>query len=83
MMASKKTTYTILLSAFILLFIGCQNNTIEEYVDKDGNKVIREWYNKSQIKSIKTFTNPEQTNYRYMAFYKDGLLMDSATFVHQ
>jgi len=77
----KKTTYTILLSTFILLIISCQHKTVEEYTDKDGNKVIREWYNKSQIKSIKTFTNPEQTNYRYMTFYKDGLLMDSATFV--
>jgi hypothetical protein len=77
----KKTTYTILLSTLVLLFIGCQHNTVEECTDKDGNKVIREWYNKSQIKSIKTFTNPEQTNYRYMAFYKDGLLMDSATFI--
>ncbi|MCD4729336.1 MAG: hypothetical protein K8R74_01960 [Bacteroidales bacterium] len=80
-MAFKNLTYTILLSTLVLLFVGCQHNTIEEYTDKEGNKVIREWYNKTQIKSIKTFTNPEQTNYRYMVFYKDGLLMDSSTFV--
>jgi len=67
---------------FILLVAGCKQNTVEEFTDKDGNLVIREWYNKSQIKSIKTFTNPEQTNFRYMVFYKDGLLKDSAVFVN-
>jgi len=67
---------------FIVLLIGCNQNTIEEFTDKNGNVVIREWYNKSQIKSIKTFTNPEQTNFRYMVFYKDGLLKDSAVFVN-
>lgn len=81
-MTFKETIYAILLFAFIVFFTGCRHNTVEEYTDKDGHKVIREWYNKSQIKSIKTFTNPDQTNYRYMAFYKDGLLMDSATFVN-
>lgn len=67
---------------FMLLFAGCQQNTIEEFTDKDGNLVIREWYNESQIKAIKTFTNPEHTNYRYMVFYRDGILKDSAVFVN-
>jgi hypothetical protein len=61
---------------------ACQQKTIEEFTDKDGNLVIREWYNKSQIKSIKTFTNPEHTSFRYMTFYRDGLLRDSAVFVN-
>lgn len=81
-MKSIRTTYTISLFMFILLVAGCRQNTVEEFTDKDGNVVIREWYNKSQIKSIKTFTNPEQTNFRYMVFYKDGLLKDSAVFVN-
>lgn len=80
-MTYKKLSHTVLFSTCLILFLGCQHNTIEEFTDKDGNKVIREWYNKSQIKSIKTFTNPEQTNYRFMAFYRDGLLMDSSIFV--
>lgn len=81
-MKRKRITYTISFFMFILLFAGCKQNTVEEFTDKDGNLVIREWYNKSQIKSIKTFTNPEQTNFRYMVFYKDGLLKDSAVFVN-
>ncbi len=81
-MKDQENTYTIFLLMFVLLITGCQNNTIEEYTDKDGNQVIREWYNKSQIKSIKIFTNPEQTTYRYMVFYRDGLLKDSAMFVN-
>ena len=78
----KKTTYSLFLFIFILLMAGCRQNTLEEFTDKNGNLVIREWYNKSQIKSIKTFTNPEQTNFRYMVFYRDGLLKDSAVFVN-
>lgn len=80
-MKHKETTYTAFLFMFILLIAGCRQNTIEEFTDNDGNLVIREWYNKSQIKSIKTFTNPEQTNFRYMIFYRDGILKDSAVFV--
>jgi len=80
-MKHKKIANTILLFMFILLFTACKHNTIEEFTDKDGNQVIREWYNKSHIKSIKTFTNPERTSYRYMEFYRDGLLKDSAVFI--
>lgn len=81
-MKHKKLTYTFFLFMFILLMVGCKQNTIEEFTDQDGNLVIREWYNKSQIKSIKTFTNPEQTSFWYMTFYRDGLLKDSAVFVN-
>lgn len=76
-------THTIFSFMFILLIAGCQNNTVEEYTDKDGHYVVREWYNKSQIKSIKTFTNSEKTNFTYMAFYRDGTMRDSSTFIDE
>lgn len=81
-MKYKEFIYTIIFILAMLLLAACQHNTIEEYTDKEGNQVIREWYNKSSIKSIKTFTNPEKTNFRYVVFYKDGLLKDSAMFVN-
>jgi hypothetical protein len=82
-MIFRSKTYILSFFASLLIVLGCKQNTVEEYIDKDGNKVIREWYNKSQMKSVTIYTNADQTNFYYMAFYRDGTLKDSATFVNE
>ena len=70
----------IVLPAFL---ISCQSgNKKEEFYDDNGQLVIREWYNKTSLKSRTTYLNEEKYDYVFVAYFEDGRLKDSARFIN-
>jgi antitoxin component YwqK of YwqJK toxin-antitoxin module len=78
----EKIQYIFIIPFIGAFLFGCNQSTSEEFTDEEGNLVIREWYNKTQVKSVKTYLNTEQTAYQYIAFYRDGIMRDSATYIN-
>jgi len=72
--------YSIFIVALISL-ASC-NNKITKETDQHGNTVIKEWYNKSQVKSIKTILSKSVNDYIYILYDKDGRLLDSARYIN-
>lgn len=63
------------------LFTSCKNRITEE-TDQYGNKVIKEWYTKTRIKSIKTIFNIIPSDYLLVKYDKDGSLVDSVRYLN-
>ncbi len=65
----------------LALFTGCKNKITEE-TDTSGNKIIKEWFGKNRIKSIKIFYQGVQNDYLQIKYNKKGNLVDSARFIN-
>jgi hypothetical protein len=64
-----------------LFFTSCKDRITEE-TDQYGNKVIKEWYTKNRIKSIKTIYNVLPSDYLLVKYDKNGRLIDSARYLN-
>jgi hypothetical protein len=77
----KKLPFYSLLFIVVIFFYSCKNRITQE-TDQSGNTVMKEWYSKDQVKSIKTLVNNNPKNYTYISYSRDGSLLDSSTFVN-
>ena len=62
--------------------ISCRNNPTEETHDNNGNLVVREWYDRQNIKSQTTYFTKDKKDYLYVSWSEDGLLTDSARYIN-
>lgn len=65
----------------VISFSSCKSRITRE-TDLSGNTVIKEWYNKNRIKSIKTLVNNNPKDYTYISYSRDGIQLDSSNFVN-
>jgi hypothetical protein len=72
--------YSIFLLAIISL-PSCKN-TITTESDSAGNIVIKEWFNKNRLKSVKTILDENAGDYIYVVYNKEGFLLDSARYIN-
>lgn len=70
-----------LLIIILVLFTCCKNRITEE-VDKSGNRIIKEWFGKNRIKSIKILYAGAQNDYLLIQYHKSGNLVDSARYIN-
>jgi len=71
-----------LFTGILVLFSSCRNNQIEEFTDSEGNLVIKEWYNETEIKSITTYFNKDKTDFLFVTWSEEDQLMDSARYIN-
>ena len=81
MLSAEKLYPSFVILLFTILF-SCRSGYHEESYDDNGNLVIKEWYDKHNLKSSTTYLNPNQEDYISAIWYRDGRLMDSARYIN-
>ena len=79
-----KQSHLYLTSIFIvtqILFISCKNKISQES-DSSGNVVVKEWYDKSKVKSVKIISALNPSDFIYIEYAKDGTVLDSARYIN-
>ncbi|MCF8368250.1 MAG: hypothetical protein K9G76_04350 [Bacteroidales bacterium] len=76
-----KTHCILLYASIILMLAACNGSKRKSYFNTNNLFVEEEWYAKDKLKSRITYLNEEKTEYRFIAFYENGVMKDSATFV--
>jgi len=66
----------------LMVFSSCWNYTTRQHDDKTGNLVVKEWYSRNHIKSVKIFMDKSLKNYIYASYNNDGTLKDSARYIN-
>jgi hypothetical protein len=70
-----------LLIITLITLLSCKNRITTE-TDQFGNEVVKEWYNKNQVKSIKTIFGKNRNEYTFVLYDEDGVLLDSARYLN-
>jgi antitoxin component YwqK of YwqJK toxin-antitoxin module len=73
--------YWSVLIVALLFITSCKNRTTTE-TDAQGNTVIKEWYNRKQVKSVKTILNQGLNDYVLISYDRNGKLLDSARYIN-
>ncbi|MEZ5198452.1 MAG: hypothetical protein R2764_19325 [Bacteroidales bacterium] len=66
----------------LIFLLSCTGGEHEEYYNEQGNLVVKEWYNRSSLKSSITYLDTGLKNYLYVAYHPDGRLKDSAKYIN-
>ncbi|NOX47936.1 MAG: hypothetical protein GXO89_13255 [Chlorobi bacterium] len=73
-----------LLSVFVLfsLFSCNQKNPTKEFQNDKGQLIIQEWYSLDKLKSETTYLKSDKSDFVYVAYNKDGRMIDSGRYVN-
>jgi hypothetical protein len=66
----------------LIFFASCWNYTTKYHDDKTGNLVVKEWFSRNHIKSVKIFMDKSLKNYIYTSYNNDGSMKDSARYIN-
>ena len=74
----------ILLVVFISVFIlSCnQENSKKEFQNDKGQLISQEWYSLDKLKSETTYLKSDKSEYVYVAYNRDGRMIDSGRYVN-
>lgn len=70
------------LFVLLILLFSCSGSEHEEFYNEQGKLVVKEWYNKSSLKSSITYLDDSLKKYIYISYHTDGRLKDSAKYIN-
>jgi len=70
----------LLIITIIILLISCNSGKRKSYLNDNNLLVEEQWYSKGNLKSRTIYLNEEKSDYRYMSYYENGRMWDSALY---